>query len=65
MALVAGERKLFKSCCCFSNCTRHTLENPTELVEVEGEELLHDSVLRYADVWRGRGGGGGMRMSFF
>ena len=29
-----------------------------ELVEVEGEELLYDNMLRYA--W-----GGGIRMSFF
>ena len=29
------------------------------LVEVEGEELLYDSMLRYANVWMGGGGGGG------
>ena len=38
VALVAGVRKLLKSCHCCSNCcTRHMLE---ELVEVEGEELV-------------------------
>ena len=57
VALVAGVRKLLKSCYCCSNCcTRHMLE---ELVKVEGEELLYDSMLRYADVWMGGWGGGG------
>ena len=32
-----------------------------ELVEVEGEELLYDSMLRYADVCVCVGGGGGGR----
>ena len=62
VALVAGVKKMLKSCHFCSNCcTRHMLE---ELVEVEGEELLYDSMLRYADVWMG-GGGGAIRMSFF
>ena len=52
LALVSGVRKVLKSCRC-SNCTRHMLENPTELVEVEGEELSHNSMLRYIDVWMG------------
>ena len=53
VALVTGVRKLLKSChCCSNYCTRHMLE---ELVEVEGEELLYDSMLRYADVWMGGG----------
>ena len=42
---------VFHGChCCSNYCTRHMLE---ELVEVEGEELLYDSMLRYADGWMG------------